>query len=118
MPKWYSRPILCVEDVQRSIDFYARCGLTEDWRHEEDGQLLVAQVSRPGCELILACQWPEKNGAGMMFLSLDRKDFAPLRDTLEKADVRVEEGWWGYPSLIVTDPDGNQLYFPDPGDSE
>lgn len=56
---WYARPVLHVADVQASVDFYRdKLGFTETWRHAEDNELLIAQVDRDGCAIILSCQWP------------------------------------------------------------
>jgi catechol 2,3-dioxygenase-like lactoylglutathione lyase family enzyme len=62
--EWYSRPVLFVSDMKRSIDFYVKkFGFTENWRFEaEEGNASVAQVARPGIELILAAESPEKMG--------------------------------------------------------
>lgn len=117
MGLWYARAVLFVADVEASAAFYIdNLGFVEAWRHG-DGAPQVAQVERAGCELILSSQWPAKNGKAMMFISLDGADFAALRPSLEAKGVRVDKGHWGYPVLIVTDPDGNRLYFPAP-DSE
>src|ERR1041384_2778356 len=63
MTAWFARPVLHVTDVAASVRFYTdRLGFTTAWRHEEDGKLLVAQVDRQGCALILSCQWPDKVG--------------------------------------------------------
>jgi hypothetical protein len=35
-----------------------------------------------------------------------------LRVELEGRGVDVKDGQWGYRLMVVTDPDGNQLYFP------
>ncbi|MES1158385.1 MAG: glyoxalase superfamily protein [Terricaulis silvestris] len=119
MSAWYSRQVWFVADVESAVAFYvAKLGFAESWRHVEEGKLLVAQVAREGCELILSCQWPEKVGKGMMFISLSREDFAVLRPELEANGVAVKDGWWGYSCLIVDDPDGNQLYFPEPGKAQ
>ncbi len=110
MGQWYTRPVLFVADIARSIEFYVgKLGYREKWRHE-----LVAQVDRDGSEIIVCSQWPAKNGAGMLFIELTAEDFARLPDDLETADVVFTRSHWGYPVLIVADPDGNALYFPDP----
>jgi catechol 2,3-dioxygenase-like lactoylglutathione lyase family enzyme len=112
---WYSRPVLFVADVECSVDFYVRqLSFAEAWRHAEGGKLLVAQVDRDGCEIILSCQWPQKNGKGMLFISLDADLYAALPNELSGAGVAFTHGNWGYPVVIVDDPDGNQLFFPDP----
>jgi hypothetical protein len=58
---WYSRPVFFVESVERSIVFYIEMlGFTVGSRYEEEGEILVAQVNREGCEILLNCQQPEK----------------------------------------------------------
>jgi catechol 2,3-dioxygenase-like lactoylglutathione lyase family enzyme len=115
---WYARPVLFVADLKSSIEFYVgKLGFQQSWLHEEGGRPLVAQVERQRCEFILSCQWPEKTGRGMMFMSLDRPDFDALQAELQSKQVATREGHWGYRVVIVTDPDGNELYFPYPGGS-
>lgn len=110
---WYSRPVLFVSEVERSSLFYVdRLGFRETWRHQEDGRLLVAQVERSGCELILSSQWPENVGSGLIFISLEPDDVLVVRRSFERQGVAVKDGWWGYRLMIVEDPDGNLLYFP------
>jgi catechol 2,3-dioxygenase-like lactoylglutathione lyase family enzyme len=113
--KWYARPVLFVANIDRSVDFYGQqLDFTESWRYEEDGKAYFAQVDRLGCELILSSQWPDKVGNGLMFISLDPGVLDALRVELEGRGVDVKDGQWGYRLMVVTDPDGNQLYFPYP----
>ena len=113
MGTWYSRPVLFVSDVERSARFYVdQLGFEEAWRHSEDGRLLVAQVNRSGCELILSSQWPENVGCGLIFISLDPNDILVVRRSFERQGVVVKDGSWGYRLMIVEDLDGNLLYFP------
>ena len=113
MGSWYSRPVFFVADLNRASRFYVeQLGFAEAWRHVEDDRALVAQVERSGCELILSAQWPHKAGSGLVFISLDAAEVGAVRRTIEKAGVNVQDGWWGYPLMIVTDADGNELYFP------
>jgi len=121
MRDWFARPILHVDDVERSLRFYVDLlGFTSSWRHEDDGKTHVAQVDREGCALILADTWPEKVGTGTMFISLTVKEntsaaataaLDALRSEIEARGVSVEDGSWGYRLLVVDDPDGNQLLF-------
>jgi catechol 2,3-dioxygenase-like lactoylglutathione lyase family enzyme len=121
MTDWFARPVLHVTDVAASLRFYVdRLGFTCPWRHEEDGELRVAQVDRQGCALILSSQWPDKVGKGLMFISLNVEPDShaahvaaldALRAELEASGVAVKDGSWGYRLLVVDDPDGNQLYF-------
>jgi catechol 2,3-dioxygenase-like lactoylglutathione lyase family enzyme len=115
--KWYTRPVLFVSDIDKSVGFYVKqLGFKQDWRYEEEGRAYVAQVERLGCELILSSQWPDKVGTGLMFISLDLEVLDALRADLEGRGVGVKDGRWGYRVMVVTDPDGNELYFPYPAD--
>jgi catechol 2,3-dioxygenase-like lactoylglutathione lyase family enzyme len=126
MIDWFARPVLHVADVAASLRFYVdQLGFTSPWRHEEGGTLLVAQVERQGCALILSCQWPEKVGKGLIFVSLNVEPDSheahvaaldALLAELEGRGVTVEDGSWGYRILVVDDADGNQLYFNYPRD--
>jgi catechol 2,3-dioxygenase-like lactoylglutathione lyase family enzyme len=117
--KWYSRPVLFVADIDRSVDFYVKqLGFNQSWRYEEEGQAWVAQVERPGCELILSSQWPDKVGKGLMFISLDVDVLNALRTELEGRGVDAKDGRWGYELMVIVDPDGNELYFPYPADAK
>jgi catechol 2,3-dioxygenase-like lactoylglutathione lyase family enzyme len=112
--KWYSRTVLFVSDVNRSVDFYVKqFGFTESWRFEAaGGDATVAQVARPGLELILNSESPEKTGKGLQFISLDGDDAVDaLRAELEGRGVDVKEGVWGYRVMVIVDPDGNEFYF-------
>ena len=115
MPDWYARPVLHVADVQASIDFYRdKLGFTEAWRHAEDGALLVAQVERDGAAIIFSSQWPEKRGKSLLFVSLGDGSLATMnaaRADLEARGAPVTDGQWGYKLFVVTDPDGNELFF-------
>ena len=127
MTDWFARPVLHVTDVEDSLRFYVdRLGFTSPWRYEEDGRASVAQVERQGCALILAGQWPEKVGKGLMFISVNVKPETreaaiaavdALRAELEAKGVPVKEGSWGYRLLVVDDPDGNQLFFNYPAEA-
>ena len=113
MPGWYARPVLYVRDAPRALDFYSgKLGFSEDWRYAEAERLLIVQVSRAGCELILSEQWPDKAGGGLMFISLDPPDLEAAVAEFQRAGVAVADGHWGYDLKVVTDPDGNQLFFP------
>jgi uncharacterized glyoxalase superfamily protein PhnB len=127
MTDWFARPVLHVSDVEASLRFYVnQLGFTSPWRYQEGGKACVAQVDRQGCALILADNWPEKIGKGLMFISLnvepETREAAiaaldALRAELEARDVPVKEGRWGYRLLVVDDPDGNQLFFNYPSET-
>jgi catechol 2,3-dioxygenase-like lactoylglutathione lyase family enzyme len=113
---WYSRPVLFVADVDCSIEFYIdKLGFQAGPRYEEDGVALVGEVTREDCTLLLNCQQPKRNGHARMFISLDPEPFARLRAEFEQRGAPVKKGWWGYELMVVEDPDGNELFFPEPG---
>lgn len=115
MNTWYSRPVLFVESVERAIAFYVeKLGFTETSRYAENGTVLVAQVDRDGCEILLNCQQPDKTGRGRIFVSLSPELLTSLRAEFESRGAPVKDGWWGYDTMIVEDLDGNELFFPYP----
>jgi catechol 2,3-dioxygenase-like lactoylglutathione lyase family enzyme len=119
MSDWYSRPVFFVESVERSIAFYVeKLGFTEGFRYEEGGRILVGQVDREDCEIILNTQQPDKVGSGRMFISIDLEPLQKLRSEFEERGAPIRDGWWGYDTMIVEDPDGNALFFPYPGDAD
>src|SRR6516165_271805 len=127
MTDWFARAIVSVTDVEASLRFYIeRLGFTSPWRYDEHGKAHVAQVDRQGCALILADNWPEKIGKGLLFISLNVEPatheaataaLGGLRAELEARGVAVKEGWWGYRLLVIDDPDGNQLFFNYPSET-
>lgn len=117
MSVWYSRPVFFVQSVERSFAFYTeKLGFTEAARYEEDGEILVGQVGREDCEILLNCQQPEKTGRGRMFISLELEVLRTLRAEFENRGAPIKDGWWGYDTMIIEDPDGNELFFPYPKD--
>jgi catechol 2,3-dioxygenase-like lactoylglutathione lyase family enzyme len=117
MNVWYSRPVFFVASVERSLAFYIeKLGFTEGTRYEEDGKILVGQVNREDCEILLNCQQPEKIGRGRMFISLEIGALQTLRAEFENRGAPITDGWWGYDTMIIEDPDGNELFFPYPKD--
>jgi catechol 2,3-dioxygenase-like lactoylglutathione lyase family enzyme len=117
---WYSRPVLFVSDIHTSVEFYVKqLGFKENWRFEGDeGEALVAQVARPGLELILTAESSDRTGKGLMFISLDEEVLNALRAELETRGVDVKDGHWGYRVMAIADPDGNAFYFPYEGPLE
>jgi catechol 2,3-dioxygenase-like lactoylglutathione lyase family enzyme len=119
MNVWYSRPVFFVKSVERSIAFYTeKLAFTEGFRYEEGGEILVGQVNREDCEIILNSQQPEKTGSGRIFISIDLAPLQALRAEFENRGAPVRDGWWGYDTMIIEDPDGNQLFFPYPKDAK
>jgi len=113
---WVVSTLVFVRDVDTAIGFYVDgLGFTLNMRHEHEGTALVAGVSHgKGCPLLLTCQWPDRVGSTILYLAFGQDDFARLEADLRTTGVETKDGWWGDDLLIVTDPDGNQLYFAKP----
>lgn len=112
--KWYARPVLFVADVHRAARFYVdSLGFVKKW-HSDDGAGTVCQVDRGECEIIL-CQDAMRRDKGRLFIELTADGLADLRHELAVRGVPNTQSWWGYDITQVDDPDGNELFFPDPG---
>jgi catechol 2,3-dioxygenase-like lactoylglutathione lyase family enzyme len=118
MADWFARAVFHVADVEASLRFYIdRLGFTSPWRYDEQGKPRVAQVDRQGCAVILSDQWLEKVGKGLLFISLNAEPsrqaaaLDALRAEFEANGAAVKEGSWGFRILMVSDPDGNQLFW-------
>lgn len=113
---WYTRPVLFVADVNRAIRFYVdTLGFWKKW-HEGDGAGTVCQVNRGDCEIIL-CEHPTRRDKTRLFIELNVDELAALRRELVERSVPTRETWWGYDSIQIDDPDGNELLFPIEGNS-
>lgn len=112
--RWYTRPVLFVADVNRAVRFYVdRLGFEKAW-HSDDGAGTVCQVNHGECEIIL-CEDASRRDRGRLFIELTADGLAALRRELVERAVPTKDTWWGYDTLQVDDPDGNELFFPDPG---
>jgi catechol 2,3-dioxygenase-like lactoylglutathione lyase family enzyme len=111
---WYTRPVLFVADLNRAIHFYVdMLGFSKKW-HEGDGEGTVCQVDRGDCEIIL-CEHPTRRDKARLFVELNAAELTELRRELEERSVLTKETWWGYDSIQIDDPDGNELLFPTEG---
>jgi catechol 2,3-dioxygenase-like lactoylglutathione lyase family enzyme len=114
MKQWYTRPVLFVNDAELAIEFYRqKLGFALDWNHQEQGRAFVCQVSRPGCELILA-QDKSRAGCGRAFISLDNEQEGALRSEIEARKIEAKDSWWGMRIIQILDPDRNELFFSPP----
>ena len=113
---WYTRPVLFVTDVNRAARFYVdMLGFEKRW-HEGDGAGTVCQVNRDDCEIIL-CENAARSGKARLFVELNADELADLRRELVARSVPTKATWWGYETLQIDDPDGNELFFPTEGNS-
>ena len=111
--RWYARPVLFVADVNRALRFYVdMLGFEKSW-HEGDGAGKVCQVNRSDCEIIL-CEDATRRDKARLFVELTADGLTDLRRELVERSVPSKETWWGYDTLQIDDPDGNELFFPVP----
>lgn len=111
--RWYARPVFFVADLNRAIHFYVdMLGFEKAW-HEGDGAGTVCQVNHGECEIIL-CEDATRSCKGRLFVELTAEALADLRREFAERAVLAKETWWGYDTLQVDDPDGNELLFPHP----
>ncbi len=111
--RWYTRPVLFVADVNRAASFYVdMLGFTKAW-HSDDGSGTVCQVNHGECEIIL-CEDPKRHDRGRLFIELTSEALTDLRHEFVGRSVPLKETWWGYDTIQVDDPDGNELFFPRP----
>jgi len=104
---WYARPVLFVSDVQSALRFYiAKLGFKKKWHVDN-----VCQVDRGGCEIIL-CADPARQDKSRLFVELNRDGMDELRREISERSVPTEKTWWGYDTIRIVDPDGNELLFP------
>ena len=108
---WYTRPVLFVADLGRSIRFYTEgLGFRKAW-HEADGKGTVCQVDRGGCEIIL-CEHDTRRDKARLFVSLTKEALEALRREIAERSIPAKASWWGYDVIQIDDPDGNELLFP------
>lgn len=117
MHRWYTRPVLFVADLHRALRFYVDVfGFEKRW-HSADGAGNVCQVERAECEIIL-CQDAARRDRGRLFIELTEDGLAELRRAVAERSIPAKEVWWGYDSLEIDDPDGNELLFPSSNQGE
>ncbi len=111
MTALYARAVFFVSDVERSTSFYAeQLGFALGW-DSDDG---VVQVGLLGFELILnqtRADAPTRVGNGRVFIGLDDDQESTFREHLRVRGIRPRRTEWGRPTLVITDPDGNELFF-------
>jgi catechol 2,3-dioxygenase-like lactoylglutathione lyase family enzyme len=109
--QWYARPVLFVSDVQGALRFYIdQLGFEKKW-HTADGKGTVCQVDRGGCEIIL-CEDPARQDKARLFVELNRDGIDELRREIIERSVPTQKTQWGYDVIRISDPDGNELFFP------
>jgi catechol 2,3-dioxygenase-like lactoylglutathione lyase family enzyme len=109
--KLYARAVFFVNDAERSLRFYTEeLGFSLDW-DSNDG---VFQVGLFGFELIINAvgeRTRARAGAGRVFIGLEDDQGDPLRRHVASRGIQTYRVQWGRPTLVIRDPDGNELFF-------
>ena len=115
MDHFYARSVFFVKDAEDSLAFYTQTlGFTLDWNHQIEGRAFVFQVSLFGFQLILnqVEDWTQRRaGHGRVFVGLEEEQAAVFRDHIRAQGTKAKRFDWGRPTLVVTDLDGNELFF-------
>jgi len=115
MENFYARSVFFVKDGEESLAFYTqKLGFSLDWNNKYEGRASVFQVSLFGFELILNHAWPdirERAGHGRVFIGLEDDQAAALLQHIRERGIRAMRREWGRPTLVIRDPDGNELFF-------
>lgn len=61
-----------------------------------------------------SCEDPARRDRGRLFIELTAEALEDLRHEFAERGVPTKETWWGYETVQVDDPDGNELFFPRP----
>ena len=115
MDNFYARSVFFVKDAEASLAFYTQTlGFTLDWNYPYEGRAWVFEVSLFGFELILNQVYgPTQNraGHGRAFIGLDSEQATALLRHIEERNIKPMRHEWGRPTLVVRDPDENELFF-------
>jgi catechol 2,3-dioxygenase-like lactoylglutathione lyase family enzyme len=115
MSSLYARAVFFTDDAEASLRFYTeRLGFTVDWSFDEDGRTFVFQVSLLGFEVIVNQAHDETVGSagrGRVFIGLEDEQCDSVRQHFVDRGVRGERVDWGRPTLVISDVDGNEIFF-------
>src|SRR6185436_20175064 len=115
MENFYARSVFFVKDAEESLAFYTKTlGFKLDWNHQYEGRAWVFQVSLSGFELILNQVWGKtepRAGHGRTFIGLETEQALSLLRHIQERGINMLRDDWGRPTLVLVDPDGNELYF-------
>ena len=112
---WHARTVFFARDAPRALRFYTeQLGFQLDWNYEHEGRAFVFQVSLKGLEIIVnQAEDPtrDKAGRGRVFVGLDDSQVAEFQRHIEQHSIDTAVVHWGEPTIAITDPDGNELFF-------
>jgi catechol 2,3-dioxygenase-like lactoylglutathione lyase family enzyme len=111
----YARCVFFVKDAERSLRYYTETlGFSLEWNHREQGRAHVFEVSLLGFQLILNQTEPRtenRAGRGRVFIGLDEDQSVAFRKHVAEKGIETTLVEWGAPTLVIRDPDENELFF-------
>jgi hypothetical protein len=108
--RWYTRPVFFVRRSAGTRFYIDKLGFEKQW-HAGDGAGKVCQVGHGECEIIL-CEEAARRDKSRLFVELTREGLDELHREIAERSVPFQKTWWGYDSIRIEDPDGNELLFP------
>lgn len=115
MENFYARSVFFVKNAEESLAFYTRTlGFALDWNHQYEGRAWVFQVSLFGFELILNQVYgptQTRAGHGRVFIGLEDQQAPQLLQHIREHNLNPMRADWGRPTLVLRDPDANELFF-------
>jgi catechol 2,3-dioxygenase-like lactoylglutathione lyase family enzyme len=111
----FGRTVFFVKDAEEALTFYTKTlGFTLDWNYQEEGRAFVIQVSLFGHQLILNQVHgyiQDRAGHGRIFFGLEQEQATALLQYIHERGIKATREWWGNPTLVIRDFDGNELFF-------
>jgi catechol 2,3-dioxygenase-like lactoylglutathione lyase family enzyme len=109
-----ARTVFFVKDAERALHFYTQIlGFNLDWTHKENERPFVFQVSLFGFQLILNQEedWTVgRAGLGRVFIAIYQDQLEPFQRYLRERSIKTTVLYWGAPTLVIRDIDGNELF--------
>ena len=115
MDNFYARSVFFVKDAEAALAFYTNnLGFGLDWNYQFEGRACVFEVSLFGFELILNQIFDDtkdRAGHGRAFIGLEDNQATALCAHIREKGIPISRDDWGRPTLVIKDPDGNELFF-------
>lgn len=115
MENFYARSVFFVKDGEASLAFYTQTlGFAVDWNNQYQGRASVFQVSLFGFELILNQVYVgtlDRVGHGRVFIGLEDHQAPAFLQHIRERGIEAVRVEWGRPTVVLRDPDGNELFF-------
>jgi catechol 2,3-dioxygenase-like lactoylglutathione lyase family enzyme len=107
--------VFFVKDAEASLAFYTQTlGFALDWNNQYEGRASVFQVSLFGFELIINQVYGDtrhRAGHGRVFIGLEDHQAPALLQHIRERGIHAMRQEWGRPTLVLLDPDQNELFF-------